>query len=93
MKQEEEYVVTIDDDEEEAEENFDEESAEEDDELESGSEALELAMTDEEASQVVGVDSSSSLLLKLPSLSVKEKRELGSYKSLQVQVAQNGSLH
>lgn len=79
MKQEEDYAVAVDDGEEEAEENFNEESAEDDGELEIGSEALELAVTDGEASQVVGVDSSSSLLLELPSLSVKEKKELASY--------------
>ena len=47
-----------------------------DGEVESGSEELEAGGREEEGSRVMGVGSSSS---SLPSLSVKEKKELASY--------------
>ncbi|KAG2703294.1 hypothetical protein I3760_06G132200 [Carya illinoinensis] len=61
------------------EENFDDGVEEYDGEVESGSEDPELGGTDGETSQVMIVNSSPSLPLKLPGLSVKEKKELASY--------------
>jgi RNA-binding protein len=62
---------------EEEDEGDDEEEIEEfDGEVESGSEELEAGGREEEGSRVMGVGSSSS---SLPSLSVKEKKELASY--------------
>ncbi|KAF5443876.1 hypothetical protein F2P56_036398 [Juglans regia] len=61
------------------EEDFDDGIEECDGEVESGSEDPDLGGTDGETSQAMIVNSSSLSPLKLPGLSVKEKKELASY--------------